>query len=307
MSKTQRTYKRFLYLDEDAIINALALVRGGEIEQVVRRIRREKGGSAGLKLKSWVANIEVAGKRGKDIEEEIVLKQTLSAAIGELLGLLAKETRDFDGPLDLADIRENDLVAFTARIYALSSERVRAQAHANFASDRIRESFWTRFKNWFGAADVDAMQTGPLVRRFAEQGLGSPFIVIAEGNYDRKAAAAVLLELAPHYTSVEPEHLSRYATVVGQVECCFMPNADEEELVLRHGDPPEMMFAEVRKRSRLDSGEGSQGSIAVVREEDKPVHLKELVAMAEAAIAGPAPELRIASPSALIRPICVYK
>ncbi len=278
-------YKRFLYLDGEAVINALALIRGGEAEQVVRRIRNEKSGTAGVKLAFWAAEIQLGGKRGKAIEDEVVLKQTVHAAVGELLRELDSEMRHFDGPIKIDEIEENDLVDFRTEIHAVSSPRVRRHATGIVGA---RTSFWQRLKN-FGRADRDAEQANALADRFIERGLGSQFISIA-GTRERGGQGGVIaMEITQRYTIVDPAALSRQVTVVGQIEGKCVPDTTER-VVIQHMNPPTGMSAAIR----------------AITGEDAPLDFHNLVSVAGPDIDFPS-ELCVAAPCALVRPLCIYK
>src|SRR5205814_335022 len=108
-------YRRFLYLDGDEILNALAAFEGGGVDEVVRRIIKEQSGNAGLELPLWAAKLSFGGKKSKRVEEEVRLKRTAHSAVAVLLQKLS-DGRDGGNLLHVTtktkqvDLQENTVI-----------------------------------------------------------------------------------------------------------------------------------------------------------------------------------------------------
>jgi hypothetical protein len=89
--ETDSLFRRFLYLDFDMVINALAFVEGGVVEEVLDKTVSEFGGEGKVTAKNMLfAGLDISGKTSRQLDREIKLKRTGQAAVGILIGRLRK-------------------------------------------------------------------------------------------------------------------------------------------------------------------------------------------------------------------------
>jgi hypothetical protein len=89
----RNVYRRYLYLDEEEVLNSLTAVHGGEVAQATQRILNAGEGGGGVALAAWVANVEASGRKSHEIEREVTLRQTAHSAVTALLSALDAEAR----------------------------------------------------------------------------------------------------------------------------------------------------------------------------------------------------------------------
>lgn len=82
-------FRRFMYLDFDMAINALAFLEGGVAEQVSRKTGFEVGAGGKLTAKGWLlGDLELSANGSRSVGREVTLKRTAYAVIGILIDRL---------------------------------------------------------------------------------------------------------------------------------------------------------------------------------------------------------------------------
>jgi hypothetical protein len=88
LSEVDQIFRRFLYLDGDAVLNALAGLQGGDVTSILESSLKVFGGSAGLGFSIMGAGINFGGKSRRDTTREVHLRQTVHSAVSVLLDKL---------------------------------------------------------------------------------------------------------------------------------------------------------------------------------------------------------------------------
>jgi hypothetical protein len=216
--RPRATYRRFLYLDSEDIVNSLSSVQGGLVEKATERVLESAGKNLGGSLAAGGARLELGGKKGRDVERQMELRQTVHFAVSALLDELegAREIVHASA-VGLGSIEENALLELHADLYLCRSERSQARA----LEEDANRSLWERL---FGRSDPQSA--------LRKQGLGAEVIAIADVT--DAGWKPVVLRLQSEYLRVDPSHFCRRATIVGQVE--GRPQQDELVKVIDDGD-----------------------------------------------------------------------
>jgi hypothetical protein len=216
-------YRRFLYLDGEEILNALATLEGGGVEEVVRRVLKEQSGDASLELPLWAAKLSFGGKKSKRVEEEVRLKRTAHAAVGVLLDKL-RDSKDGRGQLTVTnktkrtDLLENIVVQAVVTLGVVANQdKVYPPARPEPAN--VFQRFW-----WFLIRpEPDARWTRQA--ELARSGIGEDFVAEVGMVLDNEEMITGALQCKRDYLLCPLEDFSRTATVVAQIG--GVPGPDE--------------------------------------------------------------------------------
>lgn len=113
-------YRRYLYLDVDEILNALACLEGGEVAAFTDRVLQESGRNLKASFGNNMIGFELGGQGRRQVEQHMRRMRTTHSAITELLRRL-RESGDLmnaDAKPDGKPVQivENDLVEFSGTI-----------------------------------------------------------------------------------------------------------------------------------------------------------------------------------------------
>jgi hypothetical protein len=237
-------YKRFLYLDTEQAVNALACIEGGAIEERSEKIFQEKGGDFGLSFALGSAKIELGGKGRKSVEEEVRRKRTAHSAIAELLVRLrtSGDLRRVD-PNSERGLEENELIEFSGNIELWPP--------GPWPIERLPSGLRSDLKRLARREDTS-------IARRRDLGLPRSFTARLPMSSTRHVAIMPM-----HWQYVVARHASEFSrrvSVVGQVE--VMPAVDERFGVAYL--PPDWSYGVVV--AKRDSHSGTRDELAWVPE-----------------------------------------
>lgn len=221
--KTQ-AYRSFLYLDGDEVINSLAALEGGDVDEVLVRRGEEGGSDLGGDVNLGAAKAKGARKRGRKFEEELRRKRTLHSAAALLLGKLHDQEAigvlegDY-GQTVYNELDEHMLLEFKAeiRIHPL---------HQVISAGRS----WVKVAGDFGASrdEIKGVQEGiQILELMSTPGPGDAktFLAFAE-TPGTKDGHRLVVPIQERHLVVPLDDFSGRATFVAQVDR-ILPDGEE--------------------------------------------------------------------------------
>lgn len=220
-------YRSFLYLNGSEVLNSLAAVEGGAIDEILTRTGEEGGGDLGGEVGVGPVKAKGGRKRSRKLEEEIRRKRTEHAAAT----LLLKELHErgaigvLDGPFgpEVHDqLEEHMLLELEAKIRIHPLHQVVVAARA-----------WLEAAPKFGTGrqEIQAIkQTVQVLEAITQSSSGDrTFLVFAETGGD--PSYRLVLPVQERYLQVPLDEFVGNATFVAQVDRIL--SASDEVLAVR--------------------------------------------------------------------------
>lgn len=278
-----QVYRSYLYLNGDEIINSLAALEGGDVDEVLVRQADEGTGEAGGEANLGIARGRGGRKRVTRHEEELRRKRTEHSATALLLRKLHEEEAigvvegDY-GETVYEQLEEHMLLELMGdiRVHPLHQMITAARSFLLAASD-------------FGisAAEIREMRSVvALLEKIAQAGDDKTrtFLIFAE-TAGAKDGFRLVIPIHERYLLVPLDDFTGRATFVAQVDRIL--RSDEELLALRllRNTPPLALEREGLIEALPDLLEG-------MREMGIEVSRDDLV---------------LRKPTVVLKPICIYK
>jgi hypothetical protein len=237
LSRVRQIFRRFLYLDGDVVLNALAGLQGGDATEILESSLKAVGGNAGLTFSVLGAGITFGGKRSRETRREVHLRQTVHSAVSVLLDKLYTE----DGV--------GLLTAETDVTPAHETKVVQAEAAISLPADRNLTAIPSRWEMPFRSRAARAMHA-------RQESTSDGLVASANLSLSPDDTTTVLLALRGKYLLTDSVgDFGRRATLVGQVALV----AREGEELHVETDPS----GEVVIPRRANNGGGSTNRVLI--------------------------------------------
>ena len=227
-------YKRFLYINEDDVLNSLSGFEGGAIDEIIQKMGEE--GSKGLGLDVGVDVPGVGGakakgdkKKSQKLEEEIRRKRTVHSATIALLEKLHNE--------DAIGVIEGD---YTPEIYEQLEENMPIEFQADIRIHPLHQLVnvaqgWAQLAQDFGLSKREANEFTQVARQIESAFHGrdkskKSLVLFAEGE-ETTTEYKLVMPIQTNNLLVPIDELLGTATFVAQVN--HIVKEDEEVLAAR--------------------------------------------------------------------------
>lgn len=276
-------YRSFLYLNGNQVVNSLAALQGGEIDEVLTRSGEEGKGGVGGELGASPVKGKAGKTRSRKFEEEVRRKRTEHSAATLLLEKLHEEEAigiiegDY-GPGLHDELEENMLIEFQADV-------VIHPLHQTISAARA----WLKAAPGFGASKQELAEMRETVSMLealgqSQQATNRTFLVYGQTS-ETTAEHKLVLPVEERYLLVPLDDFSGRATFVAQVDRVL--DDDEEVLAIRLLRDAPQLTAE--RDGLLEA-------------------LPDFIdGMKELGIEVGERDFFLRSPAVLLKPICIYK
>jgi hypothetical protein len=221
-------YRSFLYLNGDEVLNSLAGLEGGGIDEVLIRKTEEGGGELGAEAGISGAKIRGGKKKQRAFEEEVKRKRTEHSAATILLRRLHEE--DAVGVLEgsygkdvYEELEEHMLIEFQAEIRIHPLHQVVAAGRA-----------WIEVAAGYGVGQAEIKEVREVIKVLEmlsqTKGKNQTFVVFAESGPESKDYKLVVPVHEKHLL-VPLDEFSGRATFLAQVDRIL--REDEEDMAIR--------------------------------------------------------------------------
>lgn len=216
------TYKRFLYIDENDVLNSLSAMEGGAIEEILQNIAKESSSGLGGDLGVDVPGaFSVKGKGGKEksrrIEEEIRRKRTVHSAAVALINKLHED--------DAVGVIEGN---YSPEIYEQLEENMPIQFEAEIRIHPLHQlvSFtqgWAQLAEDFGLSKREVNEFTRVARQIESAFHGKNkdkqvLAIFAETEGITDSQYKLVLPIQTRHLLVPLDEFSGRATFVAQVD-----------------------------------------------------------------------------------------
>jgi hypothetical protein len=226
-----KLFRSFLYLNGDEVLNALAGLEEGGIEEVLTRSAEEGGSELGGEIGVPAAKGKAGKKRSKRVEEEIRRKRTEHSAATTLYRRLHEEEaigrlEETYGPEAHDELEEHMLLEFKAEIRVHPLHQVVAAARG-----------WLEAAPQFGTSRqeiADIKETVKVLETMSGSGASGDrtFLVFAEAAGNAHADYRLILPIQERYLLVPLDEFVGRATFVTQVDR-MLAEGDDDVLAVR--------------------------------------------------------------------------
>jgi hypothetical protein len=223
-----KVYRSFLYLNGDEVLNSLAGLEGGGIDEVMVRTTEEGGGDLGGEVGVPGAKVRGGKKKQRAFEEEVKRKRTEHSAATILLRRLHEEEAvgklqgDY-GKGVYEQLEEHMLIQFQAEIRIHPLHQVVAAGRA-----------WAEVASGYGIGQAEVKEVREVLKVLEllsqSKGKEQTFVVFAESGPESKEYKLVV-PVHEKYLLVPLDEFSGRATFLAQVDRIL--DEDEEDLAIR--------------------------------------------------------------------------
>lgn len=117
-SEPSEVYRRFLYLDAEAILDWLAVLQGGQVLYRFQRSVAKRGGDLGGHISLAGIGAKGSWRMARELEEQVEVVATTHSAVQEILSVLARRDRG-DRDAILTGCPKNGLEKLENDVYAI--------------------------------------------------------------------------------------------------------------------------------------------------------------------------------------------
>lgn len=227
-------YKRFLYINEDDVLNSLSGFEGGAIDEIIQKMGEEDSKGLGLEVGANVPGVGEAKAKGdrkksQKLEEEIRRKRTVYSATIALLEKLHKE--------DAIGVIEGD---YAPEIYEQLEENMPIEFRADIRIHPLHQLVnvaqgWSQLAQDFGLSKKEANEFTQVARQIESAFHGrdkskKSLVLFAEGE-ETSTEYKLVMPVQTNNLLVPIDELLGTATFVAQVD--HIVKEDEEVLAAR--------------------------------------------------------------------------
>lgn len=227
-------YKRFLYINEDDVLNSLSGFEGGAIDEIIQKMGEEGSKGLGLEVGANVPGVGEAKAKGdrkksQKLEEEIRRKRTVYSATIALLEKLHKE--------DAIGVIEGD---YAPEIYEQLEENMPIEFRADIRIHPLHQLVnvaqgWSQLAQDFGLSKKEANEFTQVARQIESAFHGrdkskKSLVLFAEGE-ETSTEYKLVMPVQTNNLLVPIDELLGTATFVAQVD--HIVKEDEEVLAAR--------------------------------------------------------------------------
>jgi len=283
-------YKRFLYIDEDDVLNSLSVLEGGAIDEVLHRRGEEGSGGLSGELAASIPVIgNVKGKGGKNraekLEEEIRRRRTIYSATEALLTKLEKD--------EAIGVIEGD---YTPEIYEELEENITLRFEAEIRIHPLHQLVnvtqgWSQLAQDFGFPKKEINEFNKVARQIESAFHGrdkadKKLVVFAETGSEY-----------PDYKLVMPVQMSDMLVALDEFsgKATFIAQVDH---ILEEGE--EYLAARIVRNSPVLPAERN------MMLEMLPA-LEALQEESELGLRISRNDVMLRKPAVLLKPLCIYK
>lgn len=250
-------YRRFLYLDSEEVLNALACLEGGDIESRTDQILSETEGGLGLKLSipASLMSISAGGQKRWQILTQMRRKRTTHSAVAELLDRL-QASGDLRAAERETTFYENELIIVDGEMQFWPYTPGSVNRDYGPLMPLTRDSGPL---GWLASVGENST-----VRHRRE--LGLPESLTAVIRLNRRMFALMTLE-ADYVVVRDAAELTRSVTVVGQVGVIPRPSEKLSIMRIAGGLRATWRLTEdaIGDRGLIDLPSETNGEVAIVR------------------------------------------